>query len=240
MAINKDRIVKIINGRAVPANQPLPPAMPGYDTDYKGYAYDPDKAKALLAEAGFADGFDDRALRHEHRSRTRASPRRSSRTSRRSASRRRSSRWPRPNVIAAGGAEQAAPMIWSGGMAWIADFPDPSDFYGPILGCAGAVQGGWNWSWYCNKDLDAEAARGRRDGRPGGAAGARSRPGSGIFIEIMDDAPWAPVFNEQRYTIMSGGGDRIGGAGCDSFVDPVHIPDQLRRRSYATDAQIDP
>ena len=32
-------------------------------------------------------------------------------------------------------------MIWSGGMAWIADFPDPSDFYGPILGCGGAVAG---------------------------------------------------------------------------------------------------
>ena len=51
-----------------------------------------------------------------------------------------------------------APMIWSGGMAWIADFPDPSNFYGPILGCGGAVQGGWNWSWYCNEDLDAKAA----------------------------------------------------------------------------------
>ena len=58
MAINKDRIVQIINGRAIPANQPLPPSMPGYDKDYKGYAYDPEKAKALLAEAGFADGFE--------------------------------------------------------------------------------------------------------------------------------------------------------------------------------------
>ena len=57
-AINKERIIRIVNGRAVPANQPLPPAMPGYAEDYEGYAYDPDKAKALLAEAGFADGFD--------------------------------------------------------------------------------------------------------------------------------------------------------------------------------------
>ncbi len=58
MAINKDRIVRIINGRAVPANQPLPPAMPGYDKRYKGYPYDPDKAKALLAKAGLAGGFE--------------------------------------------------------------------------------------------------------------------------------------------------------------------------------------
>ncbi|MCR4283488.1 MAG: ABC transporter substrate-binding protein, partial [Bauldia sp.] len=48
MAINKDRIVRIINNRAVPANQPLPPSMPGYIKDYKGYAFDPEAAKQLM------------------------------------------------------------------------------------------------------------------------------------------------------------------------------------------------
>jgi ABC-type transport system substrate-binding protein len=53
MAINKDRIIKIINGRADTANQVLPPGMPGYDKDYKGYAFDPDGAKKLLADAKY-------------------------------------------------------------------------------------------------------------------------------------------------------------------------------------------
>ncbi len=53
MAVNKDRIMRIINGRAAPANQPLPPAMPGYDKAYQGFSYDPAKAKQLLSEAGF-------------------------------------------------------------------------------------------------------------------------------------------------------------------------------------------
>ena len=51
-AIDKQRIVQLLNGRADVANQILPPLMPGYDQDYKGYEYDPEKAKALLAEAG--------------------------------------------------------------------------------------------------------------------------------------------------------------------------------------------
>jgi peptide/nickel transport system substrate-binding protein/oligopeptide transport system substrate-binding protein len=57
MAINKKRIVQMINNRAIPANQPLPPSMPGYDKDFEGYPHDPAKAKELLAEAGFPDGF---------------------------------------------------------------------------------------------------------------------------------------------------------------------------------------
>jgi oligopeptide transport system substrate-binding protein len=57
MAVNKDRIVQIINGRAVPANQPLPPSMPAYDNGYKGFAYDVAKAKQLLADAGYPNGF---------------------------------------------------------------------------------------------------------------------------------------------------------------------------------------
>ena len=67
MAINKERIVQLINNRAVPANQPLPPSMPGYSKDYKGYAYDVGKAKALLGRSWPSGRVRDRTLRHEHR-----------------------------------------------------------------------------------------------------------------------------------------------------------------------------
>ena len=111
-------------------------------------------------------------------------------------------------------------MIWSGGMAWIADFPDPSDFYGPILGCAGAVQGGWNWSWYCNKELDKPAPQGRRHHRSGEDRRNARRCGKRSSTTIMEDAPWAPIFNEKRFTMHS---PRLGGDDV-LFIDPIHIP----------------
>jgi peptide/nickel transport system substrate-binding protein/oligopeptide transport system substrate-binding protein len=230
MAINKDRAVRIINGRAVPANQPLPPSMPGYADDYEGYAFDPDAAKALLAEAGFPDGFETELFVYN----TDPNPRIAQSFQQDLAGigiKAEIRSLAQANVIAAGGEPDQAPMIWSGGMAWIADFPDPSNFYGPILGCDGAVQGGWNWSWYCNPDLDAKAVEADAMTDPAMAT-EREAKWREIYLAIMEDAPWVPVFNEQRFTMRSaklGGPDEI-------FVDPVHVPVNYDY-VYSTDVQ---
>jgi peptide/nickel transport system substrate-binding protein len=56
-AMDREKLLRTIKGMGVQATGIWPPGMPFHSTDL-GYPYDPDRAKALLAEAGFADGFD--------------------------------------------------------------------------------------------------------------------------------------------------------------------------------------
>jgi len=58
MAINRDVIVeRVMEGVAVPAGQLLPDGFFGVSENLSPPAYDPEGAKALLAEAGYGDGF---------------------------------------------------------------------------------------------------------------------------------------------------------------------------------------
>jgi peptide/nickel transport system substrate-binding protein len=58
VAINRQAIVdRIMEGAAVPSGQFLPPGTFGYVPDLQAPAYDPAQAKALLAQAGYPNGF---------------------------------------------------------------------------------------------------------------------------------------------------------------------------------------
>jgi ABC-type transport system substrate-binding protein len=153
-AIDKENLVEVVGGRGEVANCIFPPAMDAYDPECNPYPYDPDRARELLAEAGVPDGFsttyytdpseDSRALAQATQ-----------------------------QDLAAVGieveivtqefdvlietilAEPGVPLL---GIAWLQDYPDPSDFYDPILSCAAIAPAGFNTAWACSEEADALAA----------------------------------------------------------------------------------
>jgi ABC-type transport system substrate-binding protein len=216
LAIDKDRLIKIVNNRATATNQVLPPAMAGYDASYKGYGHDVAKAKELMAEAGFAKGFETEIYYQN------VDP------------------WPRlaqsiqkdlagigikaslkglDNAALQGiaGKVDGAPVSLT---EWYADFPDPSNFYTAILGCSSAGDGSYNYAHYCNKDIEAAASAANAITDPAKAA-ERNAAWAKIYAEIMDkDSPWAPLFNPKRYTLRS---ERLQGDP-SMFSDVIHQP----------------
>lgn len=217
-AINKARIVRLINGRASPATQVLPPGMPGYDPNFKGYDYAPETARDLLRAAGLAGGFSTTLYANN----TDPNPRIAQAIQQDLAEvgiRADLKTLSQDNVIAAAGSPDQAPMVWSGGMAWSDDFPDPTDFFTPILSCGSATRGGWNWAWYCRKDLD-QAATGADAIIDPAKAPQRLADWQAIYRQVMQDAPWVPVFNEKLYMLKS---PRLQGADA-LFVDPIYTP----------------
>ncbi|MBC7646008.1 MAG: ABC transporter substrate-binding protein [Pseudopedobacter sp.] len=215
-AIDKKKILRLINGRGLVASQVLPPNMPGFDKSFAGYDYNVTKAKALLKAAGLEQGFSTTMYTNS----TDPNPRIAQSIQQdlaavgitlelksQAAS----------TVIEAASTPKIAPLVWSGGMAWTQDYPDPSDFYWPILSCRSAVPGGWNWAFLCDKKLDALASSADQMVNP---AQREKRLGEyrKIFSSVMAQAPWVPMFNEVRYTMRS---EKLVGASTD-VIDPIH------------------
>jgi oligopeptide transport system substrate-binding protein len=193
-AIDKQRIVRLINGRGKVATTFIPPTMPGYGY-FNMYPYNPARAKQLLAQAGFPNGFSTTLYSDN------------------AADDPRVAQAIVPMLAAIGikaklrvlelntfitavGTKGKVPISW---VAWYMDFPDPNDFFEPIESCASASPGTFNEAWYCNPKLDAlmYKLKSMTDRR------ARLKLYPQLDRMLLRDAPVVPVYNPVYYILPS-------------------------------------
>ena len=153
-AINKDAIIQsVYQGAGEKAKNPIPPTMWSYNNDVVDYDYNPEKAKALLKEAGFENGFDADLWAMPVSRPYNPNARRMAELIQED--------WKKVGVNAKIVSYEWGEYIkrlrdgehQTGMMGWNGDNGDPDNFLNTLLSCAG-VEAGANYAKFCNKEFD--------------------------------------------------------------------------------------
>jgi len=194
-AIDRDKLVKLLAGQAQALYQVYPPGMPGHEADKKWYGYDPAKAKQLLAQAGYPNGFKTMLYTDNVD--------------------------PYPKLFQsiqndlAGVGIQAGMKTMSnstyytfastahnasiGRYLWYMDFPDPSDWIAPLFSKAAAVSEGSNNSFWWSPTLEAMLKQAQVMTDPT----ARIAKFDEIQAYIMSQAPYVTLYSPIMTTMCS-------------------------------------
>lgn len=153
-ATDKKAIIDAVyQGAGIAAKTPLPPTIWGYDEQIEDYPYDPAKAKQLLAEAGYPDGFEVELWVQPVVRNSNPNPRRMSEMLQ--------ADWEKIGVKAKLVSYEwgdyikrsKAGELEAGTYGWSGDNGDPDNFLSPLLACSNV--GNSNYARWCNKDYDA-------------------------------------------------------------------------------------
>jgi oligopeptide transport system substrate-binding protein len=194
-AIDRDKLVKLQGGQAMSLWQYYPKGMPGYQDGKVMYGYDPAKAKQLLAEAGYPNGFKTMLYTDNVD--------------------------PNPKLwtsvqadLAAVGVQaslktmsnntfytqQGTPnTLTAGSFGWWMDFPDPSDWIGPLFSKASAVEGGMNSSFWWSPQLEKMFTNAQKMTD----AAARIQKFSDMQDYIATQAPYVPCYQPIQTTMCT-------------------------------------
>ncbi len=194
-AIDKENILHLLRDRGVVAPCIYPPQLQGHNPDCQPYEYDPERARELMEEAGFGSGFSSTLY---------TDPSEDSTAVVQAIQQDLGEIGVEVDIVAQEfdvlvgtiSTPHEAPMVYIG---WFQDFPDPSDFYEPILSCAATAEGGYNVAQWCNEEADALEAQAKAERDPE----RRVEMFQELELMVMDDAPWVPVIHPAIDTFIS-------------------------------------
>ena len=197
-AVDKKAIIEAVyQGAGTAAKNPLPPTIWSYNDEIQDYPYDPEKAKQLLAEAGYPNGFETDFWIQPVVRASNPNPKRMAELV--------MADWAKVGVKAnpvtfewADYQKRAkAGELTAGIFGWSGDNGDPDNFLSPLLASANA--GNSNFARFKNAEFDAllDKAIGltNKDERA-----ALYKQAQVIFHE---QAPWVPVAHSVGFAPLS-------------------------------------
>ena len=189
LAIDKKRMVQLVNGRGKATGQALAPGLPGYDPSVPVGTQDIPKAVALLKWAGYTDRGDLTFITTSDESHPKLSQ----------AVQQLAAIGMKVSIKSLPNAEYINTITTPGSAAigisaWFQDYPDPSDFLDVLFESAHYQPGGFNPSGYKNPAFDAQLKKLR------GLPLAQALPGyQKAQKELLADFPWVPLYNPVQY-----------------------------------------
>nr|WP_184037262.1 ABC transporter substrate-binding protein [Chitinivorax tropicus] len=199
MAFDKKSYIKALFGEAAsPAVNPFPPTMWSYNKDIKDYEYNPQKAKELLAKAGFPNGFKTTIWTRPGGGTINPNPKLGSEMLQ--ADLKKIGVEAEIKVVEWGELLKRAKagehdMVFNG---WAGDNGDPDNFLTPLLSCV-AAKSGENYARWCDKKFDEllDKAKSNSD----------SKERTKLYLEAQkvfkDAAPWLTLAHPTMFVAMS-------------------------------------
>ncbi len=180
------------------AKNPIPPSMWSYNLKTKDYAYDIEKAKKLLAEAGFKDGFDTEIWTLPVSRPYNPSGKKMGELMQADLlkigirAKLVTYDWPTYLEKSRKGEHQMIQLGWTG------DNGDPDNFLNVLLGCV-AVQSGSNVARWCNKEFDRLIIQAKQ------VTDVKKR--AELYLKAQDvfkqQAPWVTLAHAKVFRAMS-------------------------------------
>lgn len=218
-ALNKKSYIEAIYlGNAVVAKNPIPPTIWSYNDAVKDYEYSVEKAKALLAKAGYPNGFETEmwtlpvSRPYNPNGKKMGELMQADLAKVGIKVKLLSFDWPTYLKKASQGDHQMLQMGWTG------DNGDPDNFLNTLLGC-GSIAAGSNYSKWCDKKFNTAVIEAKTT--------TDMKKRTALYKEAQvifkKEAPWVTIAHSTVFKAMAKNikGYKIDPLGHDSFTNVI-------------------